>query len=317
MRLMLSLILCCASLSIAAQEQWGVPVNIFGDGNPDNGIEDDREQLLGGSGAGISLADQRVDAGTVSCDGENRGTAMVIETGEFAVGLNGVVLVSAAHVFYDLEKKRLFKNCEFHYMGLGEIPGYRAMIDLSVVLMGDYDPGMATEEMGFGEGDWAFLYLPVPWRNFNPGEGTRLLDFHSLELEAFQQSRGEFRLIAFDSSRSVMSVSRHCTVTESAVSDIGGGVWKGQLLDNCDSADGASGGGIIAVFDGQRYLVGIRNGSHWSEEAYPLSQYPHGPPDGSTWSRHTNTNFARGIDPGIIRSFKKFVKGIEKHENTI
>lgn len=98
---------------------------------------------------------------------------------------------------------------------------------------------------------------------------------------------------------------------ESARGDLGGGAWKGQLLDNCDSADGASGGGIVAVIDGQQYLVGIRNGSHWSEDVFPRKGFPDGPPDGSVWSRHANTNFARSIDSELIFELKKFLNLIE------
>ncbi len=31
-----------------------VPVNIFGDGNPDNGVEDSREQVMGGRDISLS-----------------------------------------------------------------------------------------------------------------------------------------------------------------------------------------------------------------------------------------------------------------------
>jgi hypothetical protein len=291
-----------------------VQVNIFGDGNPKNGVEDNREQVLGGWKKGRGLADQRLNAGTVKCDGKNRGTAMVVDTHEFADGLKGVVLASAAHVFYDLEKNRYFKRCEFHFLALGELSGYRAKIDLNNVRMGDYDPATAIEAMDFGEGDWAFVYVPRPWRNFSPGEAAGLRDFSSLQLESFQQSGGEFSLIAFDASEGVISASRNCTVIESGHDDLGGGSWKGQLLDDCDSADGASGGGIMAVISGQQYLVGIRNGSHWSEKEFPVNEYPHGPPDGSVWSRHSNTNFARSIDAYLIYQLRIFIQAIEMKE---
>ena len=317
MRVLISLLISFTTISALAQMITAVQVNIFGDGNPENGIEDNREQVLGGWKKGLGLADQRMNAGTVNCDGKNRGTAMVVDTQEFADGLKGVVLASAAHVFYDLEKNRHFKRCEFHFLALGELSGYRAKIDLSNVRMGDYDPAKATEGMDFGEGDWAFVYVPRPWRNFSPGEAAGLRDFSSLQLESFQQSGGEFSLIAFDSSEGVISASRNCTVIESSHDDLGGGSWKGQLLDDCDSADGASGGGIMAVINGQQYLVGIRNGSHWSEEEFPGNEYPHGPPDGSVWSRHSNTNFARSIDSHLIEQLKKFIHSIENTEKKI
>ncbi len=314
MRVLIGLMISFTTISALAQMMTAVQVNIFGDGNPENGVEDNRERVLGGWKKGRGLADQRMNAGTVKCDGKNRGTAMVVDTHEFADGLKGVVLASAAHVFYDLEKNRHFRHCEFHFLALAELSGYRAKIDLNNVRMGGYDPTMATGAVDFGEGDWAFVYVPRPWRNFNPGEATSLRDFSSIQLESFQQSGGELRLIAFDSSEGVISASRNCTVIESAHDDLGGGSWKGQLLDDCDSTDGASGGGIMAVINGQQYLIGIRNGSHWSEGEFPGSEYPQGPPDGSIWSRHSNTNFARGVDSNMIDEFKKFIKDIERKE---
>lgn len=294
-----------------------VAVNIFGDGNPENGLEDSREQLMAGRGRGIRLADQRLNAGTLNCDGKIRGTAMVIDTREFAATLKGVVLASAAHVLYDLDNKRRFKRCEFHFLALGEIASYRAKVDLKHLRMGAYDPKSETGDAEFGEGDWVFIYIPKPWKNFNPDDGLVLREFSFLQMETYQQSGGEISLVAYDSTAKVISVSRNCTVIESSGDDLGGGTWKGQLLDDCDSAGGASGGGMIAVLNQQQYLIGIRNGSHWSEQAYPVSEYPAGPPEGSVWNRHTNTNFGRAIDAHLINELELFIRGLEDQKNIL
>ena len=107
-------------------------------------------------------------------------------------------------------------------------------------------------------------------------------------------------MMAFDSSSGVISESRNCRVVESGGHDLGGGAWKGQFLDDCDSGDGASGGGIIAVMNHEHYLIGIRNGSHWSEQVYPVERFHKGPPDGSAWDRLLNTNFGRAIDAHLL-----------------
>lgn len=311
LRLLPGLLIIFAALSASGQTLEMYPVNIFGDGNPDNGIEDSREQVMGGRRRGISLADQRLNAGTVKCDGKIRGTAMVVDTREFAPGFKGAVLASAAHILYDLEKKKRFKRCEFHFLALGELARYRAKIDLNNLRMGDFDPTESTGGAEFGEGDWVFLYVPRPWKNFNLDEALALREFSYLQMESYQQSGGEFRLIAFDSSARVISVSKNCRVTESKGDDLGGGSWKGQILDDCDSAGGASGGGIVAVMDQKQYLIGIRSGSHWSERVYPANDYPAGPPDGSVWDRHTNTNFGRAIDAILLGELSEFVQGLE------
>lgn len=304
--LLLAAVISFVTFSAIAEDLQMMPVNIFGDGDPDNGIEDDRQQLLGGRRRGVSLADQRMNAGTIKCDGKVRGTAMVIDTRKFAPDLKGAVLVSAAHVLYDLDRNKRFKRCEFHFLALSELHNYQARIDLRRVKMGKYDPDQTPESLEFGEGDWVFMYVPKPWKGFNPAEALVPGTFEFTNMESFQQSGGELRLIAFDAEAGVISVSNHCRVIESKHGDLGGGAWKGQLLDDCDSAGGSSGGGIVAVTKGKQYLIGIRNGSHWSQQSYPVDKFPAGPPDGSSWDQSANTNFARAFDRNLLNELKNF-----------
>jgi hypothetical protein len=301
-------LLTVAALPLSAQKVRAVPVNIFGDGNPLNGVEDSREPVTGGEGNGTGHAAQNMRAGTITCDGRFRGTAMVVDTREFSPDLAGVVLASAAHVLYNLDRNRLFRRCKFYFMGRDKVAGYRSKIDLKKVRMGDFDPRKSTRGVEFGEGDWVFLYLPKPWAKFNPDQSIRLAEFSFSQLESYRQSGGEFRLSAFDSASGVISESRNCNVVESDGNDIGGGTWKGQLLDDCDSADGASGGGIIAVLNQQQYMIGIRNGSHWNEQVYPADRFPSGPPDGSAWDRLSNTNFGRAIDAHLLREINYLIQ---------
>lgn len=300
--------MCIATPPPGARAAGVVPVTIYGDGNPMNGIEDSREQIMRGDWNGHT--DRSMGAGSIYCDGKIRGTAMIVDTREFAPLLKGVVLLSAAHVLYDLDRKRLFRRCKFHFMGWVGKSAYRAKIDLENVRMGDFSPQRSTAAPGFGEGDWAFLYLRKPWKRFNPEQSLRLRDFSFTQLESYRRSGGEFRLLAFDSSTGVISASRDCTVVESEGDDLGGGRWKGQLLDDCDSGDGASGGGITAVLKDQHYLIGIRSGSHWRKETFPVDSYPFGPAHGSVWDRHSNTNFGRAIDIGLLSELDLFIQSL-------
>ncbi len=308
--------LMCALLTLiaghtGAQGQRGTAVSIFGDGNPANGVEDDRRQIFDRHRERGNGTTQGLGVGTIKCDGRIRGTAMVLNTRQFAPALDGAVLISAAHVLYDLKKKRPFKRCDFHYLALGEISRYRARIDLGQVRTGGFDPSKATDSKSFGVGDWAFLYVPRPWRGFRMAEAIQAQALSFPELEAFRQSGGELRLIAYDAVSRAISISGNCTVIESQHDDLGGGAWKGQLLDNCDSGGGASGGGIVAVLKGKQVLVGIRSGSHWSEEVFPVKKYPAGPPAGSLWDRKANTNFGRAIDTHLLRELELFSRKLE------
>lgn len=315
-RWMLVVLLSLPAHIAGAQTVSTVPVNIFGDGNPENGIEDSREQVLKGRGTRSSLPEHYFKAGTIKCDGKIRGSATIVDTRQLAPGLNGAVLATAAHVLYDLEKKRRFKRCKFHYLGMDKPASYRAKIDLKKVRMGDFDPGKETGDLEFGEGDWAFLYVPKPWKSFNRDQGYLLRDFSSIDLETHQQTGGEFSLIAFDSKVGVISVSRNCTVIESIENDLGGGRWEGQLLDDCDSVDGASGGGIIATLNNQQFLIGIRSGSHWSKQVYPVYEYPLGPPEGSVWNRNSNTNFGRAVDARLLYEIRSFIQQLSEGSTT-
>ena len=312
---MLTLFVTLLSAGVYGQSSQLLPVNIYGDGNSENGVEDSREQVFGGPHNGLRPGVQYLNSGTIKCDGKVRGTAMVVDTSAYASDLKGVVIVSAAHVIYDLGKKRPFKRCDFSFLALGELASYRARINLKNLRMGGFDPKRATGSLDFGEGDWVFLHVPKTWKNFNPDNVISLREFSWSQMESFQQSGGEFRLIAFDSTAGVISISKNCTVLESDANDLGGGAWRGQLLDDCDSAGGASGGGIVAIEDNSVYLIGIRSGSHWSEEIFPKSEYPAGPPDGSIWNRHTNTNFGRAVDAHLMRELAEFVQVLESNHS--
>lgn len=309
-KLALSVLTLCAVFEAFAQMPELIPATVFGDGDPANGVEDSRAQVFGGPLGNSRRGDHHVNAGTIKCDGKIRGTAMVVDTRELVPDSTSVVLVTAAHILYDLKKKQRFKRCKFQFMGLSDLPGYQAKVDLQKIAAGKFSPDTALDADDFGEGDWVFLSVPRPWKYHDPDESVLLRGFSFVKLESFQQSGGEIRLVAFNSNAGDIHVSRDCVVIESRSGDLGGGAWSGQLLDDCDSLDGASGGGIVAVLDDQQYMVGIRTGSHWSEAVFPVTEFPRGPPAGSDWNRYTNTNFGRAIDHEMLVALERFVLGL-------
>ena len=56
-QLLLIVVMFFVTISVNAQITHAIPVNIFGDGNPENGVEDSRQQLMSGQGRGVSLSD--------------------------------------------------------------------------------------------------------------------------------------------------------------------------------------------------------------------------------------------------------------------
>jgi hypothetical protein len=294
--------------TLHAQLPGIVPVNIYGDGNPDNGVEDSRMPIAVSPGEDEPDMAHLMNAGSINCDGRFRGTAMVVDTRELTPDLHGVVLLTSAHVIYNLDKNKRFRRCRFFFMGWERPRGYSSRIDLKSIRMGDFDPREMISGKEFGKGDWVFLYVPRPWNKYQAEQSIRLRSFEFSNIDSFQQSGGEFRLIAFDTVDDVIKQSRNCTVIESSPDDIGGGTWQGQLLDDCDSTDGASGGGILASLDDQQFLIGIRSGSHWSEQLFPVDRFPSGPVEGSPWNRYSNTNFGRAIDAAILHEFHQFIQ---------
>jgi hypothetical protein len=108
-------------------------------------------------------------------------------------------------------------------------------------------------------------------------------------------------------------ISAPCNVKESDHGDLGGGAWPGQLLDDCDSEQGASGGGLVASRGDDHFLVGIRSGAHWDREVFPVREFPQGPPDGAAWDRSINTNFSRAIDQELIDGLHSLVRELSAH----
>jgi len=300
---------------VSAREAAPVAVSVFGDGDPSNGIEDDRRPLFGETGRGITPAELRINAGTIFCDGKLRGSAVALDTRSYAPGLKGVVLSTAAHVIYDLDEKTLFTQCEFHYLALDQLSRYRAAIDMGRARLGGFDPARATSEPAFGRGDWAFLYVPAAWSGFDPGGNLEARDFSLTADAGFHRGGVRMRLVAFDGAAGAISISPHCTARLSRADDLGGGIWPGQLLDDCDSEQAASGGAIIAVSGDRQYLVGIRLGTHWSPRAYPQARYPHGPPPGSVWDRRLHTNFGRAFDRDLLSALRKYCRDVEQGLN--
>jgi len=249
----------------------------------------------------------------VHCDGRNRGTAMVLDTTGLGPPPAGLVLLTAAHVLLDLETARPFEQCQFHYMGLDQLPGYQADIDLKTAMRGRFDARAPRDSLEFGREDWAFLHVPGPIPGAAPDGRVRPTPF--AELSAAEPSP-HYQLVGFSRRDAGMAVSLDCAVLESGPGDLGGGAWPGQLLDDCDSGQGASGGGLVASLGDRHYLVGIRTGAHWDEQVYPAQLFPAGPPDGALWDVNSNTNFGRAVDAALLGGLGVFLGRLARLQET-
>ena len=280
-------------------------VNVFGDGNPANGTEDNRIDMSSPAWNDDSRRPWNMGAGTIHCDGKIRGSAMIVDTREFKPAGGGLILATSAHVLYDLQQQRRFAACQFHYMALDHLPGYQADIDFSRSRLGSFDPSSARNSLLFGKEDWAFLYVSGPVAGISGSGRVRLRSFKST-VNGMRVPL-QYQFIAYSPAADSIVISTQCEVAESTPGDLGGGAWPGQLLDNCDSEGGASGGGLVASTATGHYLVGIRSGAHWDSDAFPQRQFPNGPPDGARWDVRTNTNYGRAIDEELIDALRSLL----------
>lgn len=111
--------------------------------------------------------------------------------------------------------------------------------------------------------DWAILKLNQPLGDFYGYMGWRTLDFSNDAIKA--NFDGQIRLAGYSGDfpkdvpealqGATMGVHVGCSIQEAS---------EGLLAHNCDSMGGASGSGLIALFDdGNYYIVGLHRG--WVE----------------------------------------------------
>jgi len=283
-----------------------VQAGIFGDGNSSNGVEDSRIDMSSPHWNDVNHRPWNRSAGTIHCDGRNRGSATIINTQEFGELRNGFVIATSAHVLFDLKKNQRFSACQFHYMAVDHPPEFQSPIDLDRSRLGKFNPTSSRDSASFGKDDWAFLLV----RNSIPGTGSDR-GLHLLQFEETMSGNRdilEFQFIAYNPETDSMAISNDCQVIESRNDDLGGGAWAGQLLDDCDSGGGASGGGLVASAGDTHFLVGIRSGTHWDSKLFPKTQFPSGPPDGAAWDIFGNTNFSRAIDSELVEALSSLVR---------
>lgn len=289
-----------------------VDAGVFGDGDPLNGPEDDRKGISVG-GHAPPAGDWYRGTGTLVCDGAVRGSATLLDVSAMAPDLDGVVLATAAHVLYDLENMQPWDDCRFAFMGLLELPGYSAPLIPGYQLLGSFRPDARPSDPRHGSGDWAFFWLgpvwepPSPWFAFPPGRLPGNPGLERMQGSGQHFEPGSLGLVAWDRSRDEVSVISGCQAIHSGIDDIGGGAWPGQLLDDCDSDLGASGGGVIVKEGGQSRLLAIRGGSHWDPFLWSYADFPDGPPAGSRWDPNSFTNYARTLDEAILKNLDQWL----------
>jgi len=242
---------------------------IFGDGDAQNGIEDQRQ-----------LAPRKIlqSVGTIYCDGALRGTATHVSIPSIAQSNATSIILTAAHVIYHKNTGILFETCVYRPQGkrLGSI-------DFVKISAHNFEP-QSSDKIQQATQDIVFIALKKKLR----GSG--------LMLQAKEDADNELQLIGYNQNQDHISVSDDCR--EFSSKKFANNL---LLLHNCDAGRGASGGPILDTTSGSVIAVHggtlvIRSGNN-----QPLNIMQGAIPDPEAL-----INQGRKIDSDIIARLKRF-----------
>ena len=250
---------------------------IFGDGNPDNGIEDQRHQ---------APAEMLKSVGTIYCDGALRGSATHVHT---ATKTDPSVIVTAAHVLYNRVDGQAFEDCSYRPQNkrLTAIPF--AEIDRHA-----YQP-LSKNRLHQSENDVVFVALK--YRLYAPSMG----------LSIDSSSKDELSLVAYNGSVDAMHLTENC-MRFSSVSFAS----ERLILHNCDAQGGASGGALLDP--SHKNIIAVHGGTFFvrSQTVNGSSNALNVAPAGSRANPESWINHARKVDQPMINQLRHFVAYLAK-----
>lgn len=244
-----------------------VPV-LFGDGDPRNGIEDDREPLAKADTLAITKPQA---VGLVVCRYVDRSKAQEKtlyhnSTGTLvAMDTDGGydVVVTAAHVFFRPDTNEEIDICHFH-------PNGKKKPRIKI--------HRKNRKYGFDRKG-----RRKPWNDFAVVRINRRFSKVYGSLPAVQMNEEEYlalakqglvlELIAFNRDTKMISVShKNCRISPKKEGDFYFGV-DSVYLHSCDGTHGSSGGALVATVNGQSMLVGIQAALNIDRTTYPFAKY--------------------------------------------
>ena len=250
---------------------------IFGDGNPDNGIEDQRHQ---------APAEMLKSVGTIYCDGALRGSATHVYS---ATTNHRSVIVTAAHVLYNQVDGQVFKDCSYRPQNkrLRGIPF--AEIDRH-----SYQP-LSKNRLNQSENDVVFVALK--YRLYAPSM--------RLSIEYFRKDK--LSLVAYNGTVDAMHLAENCMRFFSVrfASDQ-------LILHNCDAQAGASGGALLDR--SHKNVIAVHGGTFFvrSQTVNHSSNALSVAPAGSRANPESWINHARKVDQPMINQLRQFVAYLAK-----
>jgi len=251
---------------------------IFGDGNPTNGIEDQRL---------LAPIDLQHSVGTVICDGGLRGTAVHINLmhSDSDSLQQGSIVLTAAHVLYDPDTAQRYEKCAYHPQG----KRFSGVV-FDRVSAHDFRP-TTNNKIRQANQDIVFIALKKKLRH------------SGMELNLTGQSSLHLQLLGFNENQNNISISSNCQpfLSQTFVS-------SQLLLHDCDAGRGASGGPLIDAETGT--VVGIHGGTLVFS---PLGKEARNTIAGASVDPETMVNQARKIDVDVLAKLHDFTAYLAKH----
>ena len=247
---------------------------IFGDGNPTNGIEDQR--LLAPDNLKNSV-------GTVFCDGGLRGTAVHIDVGDS--DQQGSIILTAAHILYHSGTGERYEKCAYHPQGK-RLSG----VSFAKVSAHEFRPKMGNKIRQANQ-DIVFIAL------------KKTLRHSGMTLNLTGQNNNHLQLLGFNESQTNISISNNCQSFLSRQFTS-----PKLLLHDCDAGSGASGGPLIDEETGA--VVGIHGGTLLFS---PLGAQARNTTAGASVDPETLINQARKIDVDVLSQLHEFTAYLAKH----
>jgi hypothetical protein len=257
---------------------------IFGDGNPANGIEDQRR---------LAPIDLQRSVGTVICDGGLRGTAIHINLMHSASDSDSdsdslqqeSIILTAAHVLYHPDTAQRYEKCAYHPQGKRFS---RVIFDR--VSVHEFRPTI-NNKIRQANQDIVFIALKKKLRH------------SGMKLNLTGQSSRHLQLLGFNESQNNISISTNCQpfLSQTFVS-------PQLLLHDCDAGRGASGGPLIDAETGT--IVGIHGGTLLFS---PPGTKARNAIAGASVDPETMVNQARKIDVDVLSKLHDFTAYLAKH----
>ena len=265
---------------------------IFGDGNPDNGIEDQR-LILSPQQQSQPESNAMAAVGTIICDGRLRGTATHIKSP--STDTNQSIIVTAAHVLFDVKSGKEYASCSY-------LPKNKRLsaISFKTISTHSFDP-FNRDKIAQSESDIVFVAL------------NRALQQPALLLsESPATGNGRLSLLGYNSSQNHLTKSADCKQYGSVQF-----ASEKLLLHDCDARSGASGGPLLLQSgkDQPAKLIAVHGGTlliNGMGEAASKSNSNSASRDGAVADPERWINQARRVDQSVLLRLQQFVAYLAK-----